>query len=323
MSKGTVPSAIKAFDYVFAALADGYISFSLTGPMEILYRLSMESIRTLRIMQETSKRRLFQGKTIGLVPTMGALHKGHLGLVKRAKNENDVVVVSIFVNPIQFGQNEDFDKYPRDREGDMEKLKKEGADILFIPDVKAMYPEGFSTTVTVGGLSDRLCGAFRPGHFAGVATVVCKLFNSVKPTRAYFGQKDFQQTVVIRRMTEDLNMDLELVVCPTVRESDGLAMSSRNAYLNAAERKAAAALYRALLSAAETAKAGSSARPPDIKDHLIAALKGEQLISEIQYAGAYDPATLEELPEFKRQNLFALAVKIGDTRLIDNVMVDL
>lgn len=273
-------------------------------------------------MQETSRRHLSKGKAVGLVPTMGALHKGHLSLIKRARLENDIVVVSIFVNPIQFGQNEDFDKYPRDREGDMEKLRGEGADILFAPEPRTMYPEGFSTSVAVTGLSDRLCGAFRPGHFTGVATVVCKLFNIVKPTRAYFGQKDFQQTAVIRRMAGDLNMDIELVVCPTVRESDGLAMSSRNAYLGPAERKAAAVLYRALASASQAAKAGS-ASPADIKNQLCAIIKEEPLVSEIQYAGVYDTATLEELSEFRRQNLLALAVKIGSTRLIDNMVVDL
>lgn len=272
-------------------------------------------------MQETSKRSLHQGKSIGFVPTMGAIHRGHLSLVKRAKGETDIVVVSIFVNPIQFGKNEDFDKYPRDLDGDIGKLREEGVDIILMPEAKTMYPQGFSTSILMGGLSERLCGAYRPGHFTGVATVVCKLFNIVKPARAYFGQKDFQQTVIIRRMAEDLNMDLELVVCPTIREGDGLAMSSRNAYLDTAERKAAAVIYKSLLSASEMMK-GGAAGPEEAKRHLNEALKAEPLIAEIQYAGAYDPQTLEELSAFKKQNLLALAVKIGSTRLIDNVLVE-
>lgn len=281
----------------------------------------METIRIPRIMNETSRRYLLRGKTIGFVPTMGALHEGHLSLVKRAKSENDITVVSIFVNPTQFGPNEDFDKYPRDMEGDMEKLKKEGVDILFMPDTDAMYHKGFSTYITVKGLSDKLCGAFRPGHFTGVATVVCKLFNIVIPTRAYFGQKDFQQTVVIKRMIEDLDMNIEMVICPTVREDNGLAMSSRNAYLGEEERKAAAIIYRTLLCASQAIRSGNC-RPQDIKKHMNDMLKSEPLISEIQYAGVYDTNTLDELNEFKKQSLLAVAVKIGSTRLIDNMLVE-
>ncbi len=281
----------------------------------------METIRIPRIMKETSKRHLHNGRTIGFVPTMGALHEGHLSLVKRAKSENDIVVVSIFVNPAQFGHEEDFDKYPRDMEWDMEKLRKEGVDVLFIPDVKSMYPEGFSTYITVKDLSDKLCGAFRPGHFTGVATVVCKLFNIVIPTRAYFGQKDFQQTVIIKRMMEDLNMDAEMIICPTVRENDGLAMSSRNTYLREEERRAAAVIYKTLLSASQVIRLGTS-KPIDVKSHMNDVLKAETLISEIRYAGIYDTEMLNELDEFKKQNLLAIAVKIGDTRLIDNMLVE-
>lgn len=272
-------------------------------------------------MRETSKRHLSKGKTIGLVPTMGALHEGHLSLVKRAKSENDIVAVSIFVNPIQFGQNEDLDKYPRDMEGDMEKLKGEGVDILFMPEVKTIYPEGFSTYITVKDLSDKLCGAFRQGHFTGVATVVCKLFNIIVPTRAYFGQKDFQQTVIVNRMANDLNMNVELVECPTIRESDGLAMSSRNAYLNPDERNAATVIYKALKTASELMRSGNL-NPAGIKKHMNDMLTAEPLISEIQYAGIYNIDTLDELNEFNKQNLLAIAVKIGNTRLIDNVLVE-
>jgi len=281
----------------------------------------MELIRIPRIMLETSKQHLSKGKTIGLVPTMGALHEGHLSLIKRAKSENDIVAVSIFVNPIQFGQNEDLDKYPRDTEGDMEKLKSEGVDILFMPEVKTIYPARFSTYITVKDLSDRLCGAFRPGHFSGVATVVCKLFNIVMPTRAYFGQKDFQQTAVIKRTAEDLNMNVEIVVCPTMRESAGLAMSSRNAYLSHGERKAASVIYKALKTSSELIKAGN-VNTADIQKHMHDMLKAEPLISEIQYAGVYDADALDEINEFKKQNLIAIAVKIGSTRLIDNMLVE-
>ncbi|MBI3592804.1 MAG: pantoate--beta-alanine ligase, partial [Nitrospirae bacterium] len=278
----------------------------------------METIRTPRIMQETSKRHLYKGKSIGLVPTMGALHNGHLSLVKRAKNENDIVAASIFVNPSQFGKDEDFDKYPRDAEQDAVRLQEEGVDILFMPDTKSIYPDGFSTNIVIKDLSERLCGAFRPGHFKGVATVVCKLLNIVKPTRAYFGQKDFQQTVIVKRMAEDLNMDIEIVTCPTIRESDGLAMSSRNSYLSPDERRSASVIYNALLSSSQMIKSGSS-NLVAVKNNLNNLLKAEPFVSDIQYAGIYDPETLVELSEFKKQNLLAVAVKIGSTRLIDNM----
>ncbi len=272
-------------------------------------------------MQETSKRHLFKGKTIGFVPTMGALHEGHMSLIKRAKSENDIVVVSIFVNPLQFGPGEDFYGYPRDMEKDMEKLRSSEVDILFVPENKNLYPEGFAAHITIEGVTERLCGAFRPGHFIGVVTVVCKLFNIVKPARAYFGQKDFQQTVVVNRLVEDLNMDIEVVTCPTIRESDGLAMSSRNAYLSAGERAAATVLYKALTLASQMIKSGSCG-PEEVKNKLTALLRAEPLVSDIQYAGIYDPETLVELDGFKRQNLVAAAIKIGGTRLIDNVIVD-
>jgi pantoate--beta-alanine ligase len=272
-------------------------------------------------MQETSKRHFFKGKTIGLVPTMGALHEGHQGLIKRAKSENDIVVVSIYVNPLQFGTGEDFHSYPRDIEKDLEKLRSLDVDILFVPDDKNLYPEGFATHITIEDLTKRLCGAFRPGHFSGVVTVVCKLFNIVKPTRAYFGQKDFQQTVVINRLVEDLNMDLEVVTCPTVRESDGLAMSSRNAYLSAGERAGATVLYKTLSVASQMINSGTHS-PEEVKNKLAALLRAEPLVSDLQYAGIYDPKTLVELDQFKQQNLVAAAIKIGGTRLIDNVLVN-
>lgn len=282
----------------------------------------MEIVRIPRIMQETSKRLLQQSKRIGFVPTMGALHNGHLSLVKRARGENDIVAASIFVNPIQFAPNEDLDRYPRDLEGDMEKLKAEQTDILFLPDAKAIYPDLFSTYINVSGLSEKLCGAFRTGHFKGVATVVNKLFNIVKPNRVYFGQKDFQQCVIIKRMNADLNMDIEIVVCPTVRENDGLAMSSRNAYLSPEERKAAGIIYKTLLTVSQSLQSGES-NLSAIKKQMDDMLLNQPLVSEVQYAGIYDPDNLDELSENKKQNLVAIALKIGNTRLIDNIIVDI
>lgn len=281
----------------------------------------MERISTPRIMQETSKDLLLRSKSIGFVPTMGALHEGHLSLIRRAKQENDLVVVSIFVNPIQFGPQEDFTRYPRTLAADIEKLETLNTDILFLPDTKAMYPEGFSTYVSVEGLSDRLCGAFREGHFRGVATVVCKLINIVRPTRLYLGQKDYQQTVIIRKMVEHLNIDTEVVICKTVREADGLAMSSRNVYLSPQERRAATVIYRCLSSLSDriTKNQIPCAEVPSKMEEI---LRTEPLISEIQYAGIFDTETLEPLREFNRLNLLAIALKIGDTRLIDNELVE-
>lgn len=261
------------------------------------------------------------GRTVGFVPTMGALHEGHLSLVRMCREENDIVVVSIYVNPTQFGPAEDLSQYPRDIEGDREKLKKENVDILFLPDDSLMYPKGFSTFVGVGSLSERLCGVYRPGHFRGVATVVAKLFNIVSPVRAYFGQKDFQQTLVIRKMVRDLNGAIDVVTCPTIREADGLAMSSRNAYLSAEERKAAAVIYRSLAKAAQGVKSGII-EVRALKTIMLDTLNTESLISEIQYCSAYDPESLDELEQISTEALLAIALKIGTTRLIDNMLVN-
>ncbi len=280
----------------------------------------MEIIRISRIMQDTSKGYLLRGKTIGFVPTMGALHEGHLSLIRSAKQENDITVVSIFVNPIQFAPPEDFKKYPRDIEGDAEKLLKEETDILFMPDVAFMYPERFSTYVEVEKISEKLCGAFRPGHFRGVATVVTKLLNIVKPTRGYFGQKDFQQSVIIKQLVKDLDMDTDIVTCPTVREQDGLAMSSRNTYLDERQRKAATVIYKSLAEASDSIKSGII-DGVYIKGLLRDRLLEEPLIAGIDYTGVYDTATLDELIEIKGEALLAVAVRIGDTRLIDNMLV--
>ncbi|WP_353684096.1 pantoate--beta-alanine ligase [Thermodesulfovibrio sp. 3907-1M] len=280
----------------------------------------MEIIRIPRIMREISRELRAKGKSIGFVPTMGALHEGHLSLIKRAKEENDFTVVSIFVNPTQFAQGEDYDRYPRDVESDKEKLQKIEIDYLFLPDVESLYPQGYSTYVTVEGLSDKLCGKFRPGHFRGVATIVCKLFNIIKPAKAYFGQKDYQQSLIIRRMVEDLNFDIEIIVCPTIREQDGLAMSSRNLYLNEEERKAATVIYKALQEGEKLLKQG--AQPVDVNLNMMEILKNEPLVKEIQYAGVFDPLTLEEVKEKQKKYLLAIALKIAETRLIDNLLVE-
>jgi pantoate--beta-alanine ligase len=280
----------------------------------------MEIIRIPEIMQETSKECLKKGKTIGFVPTMGALHEGHISLIRRAKQENDVTIVSIFVNPIQFGPSEDFKRYPRDIEGDTEKLQREKVDVVFMPEVSSMYPEKFLTLVEVKEISERLCGAFRPGHFRGVATVVTKLLNIVKPIRVYFGQKDFQQGVIIKQLVKDLNIDVDVVICPTIREQDGLAMSSRNVYLDIEQRKAATVLYRCLKEASDLIKSGIM-NGEYIKGFMEERILREPEISSIEYAGVYDPETMVEVSEIKGNILLAVALRIGSTRLIDNVLV--
>jgi len=278
----------------------------------------MEILRIPRITQDSCKKHLQRGRSLGLVPTMGALHKGHLSLVKRATMENDVTVVSIFLNPLQFGPAEDLEKYPRDIDEDIKKLRQEEIDILFLPDNNLMYPRSFSTHIEVGPLSERLCGKFRPDHFSGVATVVAKLFNIINPTRAYFGQKDFQQTVIINRMAKDLNFDADIIVCPTIREHDGLAMSSRNVYLDVEQRSTACVLYQCLSNASESVKSGITSGEK-IRETMRQTLLSEPLISQIDYASVYNPETLEEVDEIKGEALFAVAVRIGDTRLIDNI----
>ncbi len=278
----------------------------------------MEILRIPRITQDSCKKHLLRGRSLGLVPTMGALHEGHLSLVKRAKMENDVTIVSIFLNPLQFGPAEDLEKYPRDIEEDIRKLREADIDILFLPDNSLMYPEGFSTSIEVSALSERLCGRLRPGHFRGVATVVAKLFNIIVPTRAYFGQKDFQQTVIIKRMAKDLNFDTDVIVCPTIREQDGLAMSSRNTYLSSEQRKASCVLYHCLNNASGAVKSGITSGEK-IREMMKQTLMSEPLISQIDYSSAYNPETLEEVDEIRGDVLFAAAIRMGNTRLIDNI----
>jgi pantoate--beta-alanine ligase len=257
--------------------------------------------------------------SVGFVPTMGYLHEGHLALVKQARVENSVVVVSIFVNPTQFGPAEDFKTYPRNTERDLALLQKENTDIVFMPSAEEMYPEKFSSWVVVEKVTDRLEGSCRPGHFKGVATVVAKLFNIVEPTRAYFGQKDAQQALVIKKMAADLNMNLEVVVSPTVREKDGLAMSSRNIYLNPQERKTATILFKALTLAQKLRKKGES--DAEILRQQMTALISREPLAKIEYISIADTDTLEELSTINGQVLASMAVRIGQTRLIDNIIL--
>lgn len=258
--------------------------------------------------------------TWGFVPTMGYLHEGHLSLVRRAREENERVAVSIFVNPTQFGPGEDLSQYPRALERDMELLRAAHADLVFTPNDADMYPPGFQTYVSVGDVAKTLEGASRPTHFQGVATVVTKLFNIVQPTRAYFGQKDAQQVAVLRQMVADLNFNLEFIVCPTVREPDGLAMSSRNKYLSPEERQAATVLYRAL-TAAESAWRAGEKRGESLRAIMTATVAQEKL-ARLDYASVADPMTMIELEHISAQALFSLAVFVGKTRLIDNFLVD-
>ncbi len=259
-----------------------------------------------------------KGKSIGFVPTMGFLHEGHRSLIKRARAETDIVVVSIFVNPIQFGANEDCKQYPRDIKKDAALCRKAGVDYIFYPDVKSVYPEDFSTYVKVEGLTEGLCGKFRPAHFRGVTTVAAKLFNIVKPDIAYFGRKDAQQAVVIKKMVEDLDMDIVIKMMPTVREKDGLAMSSRNAYLSSDERRQAALLYRALQLGGDLIKLGEK-DAGGIISQMREALS--PVAVKIDYISIVDPRTLKDIKTIKGEVLIALAAWIGRTRLIDNIVV--
>jgi pantoate--beta-alanine ligase len=260
-----------------------------------------------------------EGQTIGFVPTMGAFHEGHLSLMRSARAENDVVVVSIFVNPIQFGRGEDFDSYPRDLHGDLAQAETAGVDLVFAPSAEAIYPKGFRTYVDVTELTEGLCGASRPGHFRGVTTVVAKLFNLVRPHRAYFGQKDYQQSVVVRCLIADLNMDIEIVLLPTVRESDGLAMSSRNIRLTPPQRRAASVLYASLSRAEARVRAGERSAQA-ILEEVRAMIEAEPL-ARIDYVVLCDPETLRPLDRIAGPVLAALAVRFGETRLIDNLLM--
>ncbi|MBL8099591.1 MAG: pantoate--beta-alanine ligase [Anaerolineales bacterium] len=265
-----------------------------------------------------TKRLSLDGK-VGLVPTMGYLHPGHLSLVSKAKEENDHVIVTIFVNPTQFGANEDLSKYPRDLDKDLELLKPLGVDIIWNPSAEIMYPSGYQTWVEVEALTNPLEGAMRPGHFKGVTTIVSKLFNATQPHKAYFGQKDAQQVAVIRRMTLDLNFPIEIVVCPTLREDDGLAMSSRNKYLNNDERKAATVLFRSLSEAKKIFESGER-DAEKVRGKMKEVLASEPL-ANVQYVSCADFDSLEELNLIDSKALLSMAVFIGKTRLIDNFVL--
>jgi pantoate--beta-alanine ligase len=279
----------------------------------------MRIITHISEMQSLADPHRKQGKKIGLVPTMGFLHEGHLSLMRQARRESDVVIASIFVNPTQFGPAEDFDRYPRDEEGDRAKCEAAGVDLLFVPEAEEMYPEKPAVFVTVEGISDILEGATRPGHYRGVATVVAKLFHIVKPHKAFFGQKDYQQCVVIKRMVKGLDLDVEIVMLPTVRETDGLAMSSRNSYLNAEERRAAAAIFRALSAGERLARTGVR-EPGKLKNTMRAFLQEEKGLS-IDYIEIVDPENLAPLTGGAGGMVMLIAVRLGRTRLIDNVLV--
>jgi pantoate--beta-alanine ligase len=276
----------------------------------------MEIAETINKMK--SLRRAISG-SVGFVPTMGFLHDGHLSLVRKAREENDVVAVSIFVNPTQFGKNEDFGSYPRNFQQDIEMLQKEQTDIVFFPSSVEMYPDGFDSWVEVKQVTEHLEGVCRPGHFQGVTTVVAKLFNIVEPDRAYFGQKDAQQAIVIQKMVRDLNMNLDVIVLPTCRESDGLAMSSRNTYLNPEERGIATVLFHALTLSRDLYGKGEK-DAAFIRQEMQKMIEKEKFTS-IEYISIADERTLEELTEITPPALVSLAVKVGKTRLIDNIVL--
>ena len=260
-------------------------------------------------------------RRLGLVPTMGALHEGHLALVRQARKDNQTLAATIFVNPSQFGPQEDLSAYPRDLKRDLSLLREEGVDLVFTPSVEEIYPPGFNTWVDVGGLGDRLEGAHRPGHFRGVATVVAKLFNIIGPDRAYFGQKDGQQSLVIRKMVRDLNLGVEVVMVPTVRDADGLALSSRNSYLTQEQRRAAPVVYRALQLAQRLWQEGIT-DGNWIRSETRLVLESEALIERIDYVSVADAETLKELDTVKGGAMVSVAVQLGKARLIDNIILE-
>lgn len=278
----------------------------------------MQVINNPKQMQDLTLSLKKEGKRIGFVPTMGYLHEGHLSLIRCSKKENDITVVSIFVNPLQFGKNEDLDRYPRDFERDKTLCQKEGVDFIFYPDYKDMYPEGYQTYVEVVELSKGLCGDFRPGHFKGVTTVVLKLFNIVCPDNAYFGKKDYQQLKVIERMVKDLNLPVNVIGCPIVREPDGLAMSSRNSYLSKEERDSALFIYKGLIEGKKLFESGEK-NSKKIKEIVIDTIKKAPLLKEIQYVELVDKSSLKPKETAEKGDIIAVAVYIGNTRLIDNI----
>lgn len=279
----------------------------------------MKLITTVREMQAEAEKLRNRGKIIGFVPTMGYLHEGHLSLIRIARKKANVVIISIFVNPTQFGPNEDLDRYPRDIKRDERLAREAGVDIIFYPSNEEMYPERYLTYVTVEKITETLCGASRPGHFRGVTTICTKLFNIVKPHFAVFGEKDYQQAVVIKQMVRDLNLDMKIITGPIVREVDGLAMSSRNAYLSPEEREDALVLNRSLKFAEEMILKGEKRAEAVIKT--VSKMIEEKKTTKVDYVSVVDPDTLAPLEKIEDRALIALAVFVGDTRLIDNRVV--
>jgi pantoate--beta-alanine ligase len=278
----------------------------------------MEIIKTIKEMKEFSEEQRKKGKIIGFVPTMGYLHEGHLSLMKIAKENCDLIIVSIYVNPTQFGPNEDLSKYPRDFERDKRLCEEVGVDVIFYPSDKEMYPDGYLTFVKVEKMSEKLCGITRPTFFRGVTTIVLKLFNIVKPHKAYFGLKDYQQFVIIKKMVNDLNLDVEMIGCPIIREKDGLAMSSRNTYLNPEERKQATFLSQSLQNTKKLFFEGetdSEKLKKVVKDMI------NKTIGRIDYVEIFSPKSLEPVKKISKGDVIALAVFFGKTRLIDNVIL--
>ncbi len=281
----------------------------------------MEIIHQISELRKKLQKYHRSNKNIGFVPTMGYLHKGHIKLIEEAVQQNEIVVVSIFVNPTQFGPEEDYEEYPRNLKRDAAKSQKAGVDYIFAPDAAEMYSHKYKTFVEVEELTDKLCGSSRPDHFRGVTTVVSKLFNIVEPDRAYFGQKDFQQFQVIKRMVEDLNFSLELKMVPIVREDDGLAVSSRNKYLNQAERNAATILYQALNKGKQMIL-DNEIDAHKVRKEMENMIKNEEL-AQIDYVKVVDPETLEDIDQIHDKVLLVMAVFIGETRLIDNFFIDI
>lgn len=281
----------------------------------------MKVVHTIQEVRDFVKSQRAEGKSIGFVPTMGYLHEGHLSLMKRAKEENDIVAVSIFVNPMQFGPNEDLDSYPRDLEHDAKLCESVGVSLIFNPEPEEMYAPDFTSFVDMEGVTKELCGKSRPVHFRGVCTVVNKLFNIMTPDRAYFGQKDAQQLAVIKRMVRDLNMDIQIVGCPIVREEDGLAKSSRNTYLSEEERKAALVLSRAVRLGEQMAKDGEK-EAAKIEAAMREIIEAEPL-ARIDYVSIVNAVSIEPIEQLQGEILGAIAVYIGKTRLIDNFMMDI
>ena len=281
----------------------------------------MKVVKTIKSVRAAVKAARKAGRAIGLVPTMGALHRGHVSLIERSVKHGDFVVVSIFVNPTQFGPKEDLAKYPRPLREDLRICKDHGVDVVFVPDVKEMYRQEELTWVDVDKISEPLCGRFRPGHFRGVTTVCAKFFNIVQPDIAYFGQKDAQQLAVIRRMVADLNFPLKIVGCPTVRETDGLALSSRNRYLSPQQRKDATCIYRSLKTAREMIEAGRT-NPKTIAAKIRKIITAAKSLSSIDYISIVDAETLQDVSRITGKVLIAIAARFGSTRLIDNLTVD-